>query len=210
VSTWALAALGAVALAIALSGCSSSGYHYVANKGDHTYFKVPEKWTLYDTRTVLDQPGSGLTEQDKENLLTTAWLTAFDASPKPSLAHVSDPRSRYPTGQAQVEQLSADTADSVSLAQLRNLVVNVDQPADGSTATVIQYDHITRSGGFHGIHLVARVDKGKASATYNEIALLDTGTTKLYLLAVSCSTTCYEHNQSKIEQIIDSWTVKDS
>jgi len=40
--------------------------------------------------------------------------------------------------------------------------------------------------------------------------MLDSGTTKLYSLVISCTSTCYEQNQSKIEQVVDSWTVKDS
>ena len=37
-----------LALAVAGAACSSSGYHYVKNSDDRTYFKVPDGWKLYD------------------------------------------------------------------------------------------------------------------------------------------------------------------
>jgi hypothetical protein len=209
-SGWA-ALLSTVAAAALLASCAGTGYHYVSNSSDHTYFKVPDAWKLYDQHSLLKTAGSQLSAQERQQELATSWSTGFDANPKPAPSHVYRLGGGYPTGTALVQQLSADTADTISLQSLRNFVFDVDTAAQNHTADVIQYDQITRSGGFHGIHMVVRAAMSNgASITLNEIALLDPGTTKLYALVVSCSSTCYEHNQSKIEQVVDSWTVKDS
>ena len=207
-SRWAVLS-STLAAALLLASCAGSGYHYVSN--GHTYFKVPDAWKLYDQQSLLKLAGSQLSHQEKQQRLDTSWSTAFDASPKPSPSHLSNVSSRYPTGTAEVEQLSADAADTISLQGLRDLVFDVDTAVQNKTAEVLQYDQITRSGGFHGIHMVVRAETSKGkSVTLNQIALLNPDTTKLYTLVISCASTCYERNQSKIEQVVDSWTVKDS
>jgi hypothetical protein len=235
-SRWAVV-LGPVALAFLLTACSGSGYHYVANKGDHTYFKVPEQWKLYDGHAVVGQLSS-LSAQDKQQLLATSWFTGFDASPKPSAGHVISLGTSYPSGRAEVQQLGPESADTMSLQTLRNIVYDVDgassstgsssggggsssggsssggsssgTAASAATTNLLQYQQITRPGGFHGIHMVVQITAGPDSTTLNQIALLNPATTKVYVLYVSCSSTCYDKYQSKIEQVIDSWTVKDS
>ena len=97
----------------------------------------------------------------------------------------------------------------MSLESLRNLFFDVDGTQSGTPATVLSYDPVTFDGGFHGNHLVARMPKGKASVTVNQIAVLDQDTSKVYALVVACSTACYNRQQSKIEKIVDSWTVKE-
>jgi hypothetical protein len=201
--TWLL-----VALACFATACASSGFHYVKNSDDHTYFKVPESWKLYDEDAVLKADAS-LSQDERDAARETGWQTAFDGSPRPSLRHVRKANTRYPTGEALVQELSAKAADSVSLESLRNLFFDIDGAQSGTPATVISYDLVDFDGGFHGSHLVARMSKGKVSVTLNQMAVLDQDTSKVYALVVTCSTACYNRQQSKIEKIVDSWTVKD-
>ena len=43
-----------VGAAVALTACAGTGYHYVKNSSDKTYFKVPDSWKLYNEDSVLD------------------------------------------------------------------------------------------------------------------------------------------------------------
>ena len=49
-------ALGAGAL---LSSCSTSGYQYLHDADTRTYFKVPERWTVFDQRQLFPQQAAG-------------------------------------------------------------------------------------------------------------------------------------------------------
>ena len=40
--------LSALAIAVLAAACSGTGYTYVKNSDDQTYFKVPDKWKLYE------------------------------------------------------------------------------------------------------------------------------------------------------------------
>jgi hypothetical protein len=200
---WAL-----LALACLPTACAGSGFHYVKNSDDHTYFKVPDSWRLYGEDAVLDANPS-LSKEEREAARDSGWQTAFDANPSPSLRHVGKANARYPTGGALVQHLSADDADTVSLESLRNLFFDIDGAESGTPAAVVSYDPVNFDGGFHGSHLVARLARGKGSITVNQIVVLDQDTSKIYALVVTCSTPCYNRQQSRIEKIVDSWTVKD-
>ena len=46
-------------------------------------------------------------------------------------------------------------------------------------------------------------------ATFNQTTLVDERTETLYVLLVSCSVRCYEDNKGTIDDVVESWTVKD-
>jgi hypothetical protein len=202
--------IAAAAAAVLLSACAGSGYHYVKSSENHTYFKVPEGWKLYDEESLLKASKGTLSKDEIDQQRASGWITAFDANPKPSLHHLESAKTPYPTGEAIVQKLTASAADKVSLQSLRNLFFDIDGTQSGSPATVLSYEPVNLDGGFHGSHLVARITANKASVTVDQIAVIDEATTKVYALVVSCTTSCYSKHQSKIEKIISSWTVKDS
>lgn len=42
---------------------------------------------------------------------------------------------------------------------------------------------------------------------YNQVALVDDATNRVYVLAILCSAECYQRDQADIESAVDSWTV---
>jgi hypothetical protein len=211
-SGWArgLAVALAVAAPVCLAACAGTGYQYVKSSENNTYFKVPDGWKLYDEDTVLNALKSTLSSDEIDQARETSWTTIFDASPDPSLQHVANSGAPYPVGRAIVQTLSPDSADSVSLQSLRNLFFDVDTALDNGTAHVSSYDLVEFDGGFHGSHLVARINTKKGSVTFNQVAVIDQASSKVYAISVSCSTGCYDKYESKIDNVIDSWTVKDN
>jgi hypothetical protein len=196
--------------ALLLAACGSSGFHYVKSSEDRTFFKVPEEWKLYDNDTLLDAASSDLSDEELEQVRQTQWAAVFDGHPTPALAHIANKAPKHPVGRALVQDLTPESADGVSLMSLRNLFYDVDAKLEKQTAEVISYEPVERDGGFHGSHLVVRLATQRGDVVVNQIALLDQGTTKVYALAVACSVKCYDDNKSKIEQILDSWTVEES
>ncbi len=207
----ALAAAVVVGGALLLTSCAGTGFHYVKSSDYHTYFKVPDAWKLYDQNSLLAGGGSGLSQDEIAQAKATSWSTGFDASPRPELSHLSSASGNYPIGIAKVQQISAQDADSVSLSTLRNLFFDIDGTQTGDTAAdIVTYEPVNLSGGFHGAHLVARLGSGDKAFTVNQIVVVDEATSKIYALVISCDNTCYQRNQSKIDQVMNSWTVRDS
>jgi hypothetical protein len=212
---WAVAAL-LVAACFGLVSCASSGYNYVKSSVNSAYLKVPSGWKLYDQKELLSFQRD-LSEEQRDRLLDTSWQTAFDASPDPSVEHVLS-RAAHPAGLAMVSPLSPSDSDGVSDSALRNLFFPVDEANNDDRLTVLDYEIIDREGGFHGVHIVARMVvnatspsqayEGKA-ITFDQIALVDQERSRIYAVAVACSAKCYEKNNGKISQVVDSWTVKE-
>ena len=196
------------AIAVLVAGCADSGYHYVKSSADKTYFKVPDRWTLFDEDAVLDELGGDLTEDERESVRDQLWQVVFDAAPKPSIDHVGHSGSTHPSGTAVVRELSADDADVLSTSTLRNYFVDLDKAIEESTAEVLAYEELKPEGGFRGLHLVADLVVGGKSIVVDQTVLVDQATTKLYALLVSCSNVCYEDNRSQIKNVVESWTVR--
>lgn len=192
-----------------LAGCADSGYHYVKSSSDRTYFKVPNKWTLFDEEAVLDGLGGKLTDAQREQELGQTWRVAFDADPKPTLRHLGATGATSPAGLAVVRNLSFEDADAVSLQALRNYFFDVDTALQDQTGEVTSYEELQLDGGFRGSHLVAdlTMENGKVM-TIDQTVLVDQATTKVYALLVACSNVCYEENSGDIKNVVDSWTVR--
>ena len=202
-------AAAAVVIAVLGAACAGSGYHYVKNSDDRTYFKVPEGWKLFDEQKVLKAFGKGLSPREKQTERDTTWQVVFDASPKPKIAHLGDPAAKHPNGIAIVRELSFDDADSLSISSLRNLFFDVDTAVQNNTGEILTYEPLEPDGGFHGFHLVANVDSGKNHViTLDQTTLVDQATSKVYSLLVTCDARCYDKNSDQIGHVVDSWTVK--
>jgi len=203
--------------ALALAGCSSSGTQYVKSSEDHTYFKLPSGWKQFDEQSLI-QDNEKLSNEQKDQILNTSWRLGFDASPEPHVDHVFATNSAFPVGFAEVDQLSASDRDAVSDETLRNQFIPVDQLSQNNQLDVLSYESVNRSGGFHGIRFRARVHSAPDSPIYaqgpaftiEQISFVNQAHDKSYSLITMCSSKCFEKNTSRIEGVLDSWTVEES
>jgi hypothetical protein len=202
----ALAGLGA----LTLSACGASEYHYVKNSAENTYFKVPSDWKLFDADAVLDASGEDLSRSERSAQLEANWRVAYDAAPSPSLKHVGKLAKSYPTGFAQVRDLSASEADVVSEQWLRNVAIDLDTELENDTVAVESYESFQLDGGFRGLRFVVDIELSSGQhVRVNQVAAVDQANSKLYLLFQACTAKCYAKNEAKIETVADSWTVRD-
>jgi hypothetical protein len=196
------------AIAVLISACAGTGYNYVKDSGDKTYLKVPDSWKLFSHEQILSK-NKNLSKADKQSQLDSSWQVIFDADPKPALKHFLAAASSHPAGMALVLQLSFNASDTLALKDLRNFFIDIDTASQNNTGNVLTYEPLTIDGGFHGIHLVATVTDSKGrSFTFDQKAVLDQDTSKAYLVIVGCQSDCYQANQDKIENVVDSWTVR--
>jgi hypothetical protein len=140
-------------------------------------------------------------------------MVAFDADPKPSLAHLFEPNSGFPQGFAQVAPLSEKDRDSLSLSTLRNAIFRVDQMSveDPTSVEILQQKDIVLKSGFHGNRYIFNVRLANSDVffTVNQTALVDPATRMLYLFLIGCEAHCYLTYQKTIDRIVESWTVKE-
>jgi hypothetical protein len=198
-----------LAAAVFVAGCADSGFNYVKSSEDKTYFKVPDRWTLFDETDVLDGLGVDLSDSEREAELDGSWRVAFDAAPEPTLRHLGAAGAEHPVGLAVVRNLDFEVADIISTEALRNYFFDVDVALQDGTGELLEYEELQLDGGFRGIRLVATLVQDGETMTINQTALLDQATTKLYALLVSCSDVCYDDNRGQIAGVVDSWTVRD-
>jgi hypothetical protein len=220
--------------ALATLAACGSGYHYAKQatprliyrtagdgsvglaevRGASTYFKLPPKWKLLDEEDYLRASGSLDTETPEQSYLVRhkQRVQPFDANPSPSVSHVIQP-GPTPSGFSAVYVLDDDERDGISLQSLRNAAISVDpEPVSGtSNAEVLLHDsEVVRSGGFHGNRVIfnVRTDAGTL-LTVDKTTLVDDHTRVIYMFVVACESKCFRDQQKEIEQVVDSWTIKE-
>jgi hypothetical protein len=205
----------AVALVMAAVGsaCSRSSFVYVASSDHRAFFKVPGNWHFYGKRDLLEAMGlSKSPEAARQN----QFLVGFDSDPAPDAKHVVDGLSAYPSVLAQVTGLSSLDRDQVSLFGLRNRNYELEKALQANQAEIISYHDLSLPGGFHGNRIVFDLILRPVSSIgsnfvlrVDQTELLDEGTQRLYQFLVRCESRCFAANQDIINQIVDSWTVKE-
>jgi hypothetical protein len=203
-----------VALTLVLSACADSGYTFVGGASTKTYFRVPRAWKLYTKQQLLVAANLQDSAQASSSF---PLLMGFDADPHASVSHLLSGIPKYPVVMAQVRTLSFQTKDQISLSGLRNVAYPVDQLLNQDAADILSYKEITKTGGYHGVQMVYNLSLAgnfgvvadNQVMRVSQIALLDASTQHLYLLVVRCTAACYQANQTAINQIVASYTVKE-
>jgi hypothetical protein len=203
-----------VAITAIAAGCGGSGYSYLANKKEKLYFKVPDQWTVFDTKDLLEGA-----EAPKGT-----WVRGFVAGEAPSIESVFAIASDEPRGYVEVLALGADERDTVNLMSLRGTnfgsdsttgepidpLVYEQQHPDGPLRVLGYDDNIVLKKGPHGVRIrVAITPTGTSTpAIVDQTVLVDKATTKRYVLSIGCSAKCFDANEKVIKEVIDSWTLE--
>jgi hypothetical protein len=215
-----------VAAALA-AGCAAPEFTYVKNSGQKTYFKVPGNWHETSTKTLDDvlsgtNPDS-VTADEREQQW---WSVAYDASSHPAAEHlVTGDETDEPVVYARVVPLNPEAQNEVSLDALRNLFLPVtddarEQAAESSqqgspeagqlTGFQLLRDQVlTPSSGLHGVRVTFEyeMDNGVLH-TFDQTALVNNDSSKLYELIIRCSSRCYHDRSSQLDDIATSFTVR--
>lgn len=201
------------AVVLTLSACAESGQRYVKNSDDGVYFKIPNDWQLYDEDAVVGVLAGQLSPQQEDTLKDIGWQVGFDAAPEPSVDHLADLVTDHPAGLARVQELAPEERDVASLEYLRNIVIPVDQlgQQDESAVDVLEGEPISESG-FHGLRLKFNVrdPEGNKFVTFHQVALVDNDLDRVFLFVVSCEAHCYEDDEGTLDDVVESWTVKET
>ena len=196
------ALLAAVTAAVALvaSACITNTA-YVSSSSQGMYFKIPNGWHTY-SQTNLKRDG----------LITASlpYLIAFDANPKPDVGHLLD-SATYPWGLAEVDAISTTDRLNFSLDSLLNKVIPVDQLQGGTGDSVVELSpsRVITRGTLRGVQVSLRVGtNGRAPLSFEQISLVNTATTKTWVLILGCSPQCFAQHRGDIDRVVNSWIVK--
>jgi len=118
---------------------------------------------------------------------------------------------------ARVQSLPFQVRDQLSLHSLRNVVYPLDQLLNANAAEILSIKDIVLEGGLHGNRIdydvvlqgLSNVATLSGVIRVTQIAVVDPATTKLYMFTIRCESHCYRDNKTLLDQIADSWTVKE-
>ena len=202
--------LAVAAGALLLASCAGTGFRYVKSSETNTYFKVPQEWRLFEEDEIFEHGGSRISPQQQEAAKRGQWIVAFDADPEPSLSHLLESTATNPSGFAKVRVLSDRERETYSLSSLRNSVYPIDTLEDqGQEVEVLSSEDVVTDGGLRGIRIVYNLEQDERFLTVNQTSLVDPSTRLLYVFAIGCEANCYVQNEEVIEEVVDSWTVKE-
>jgi hypothetical protein len=201
-------------LAALVSACGAPQYTYVTNSDAHTYFKVPRDWQKIDNKELAKAISGGAT------LPPSVWTVGYDASPQPAAEDVLSPKAQKPFAYAVVEEVNEQTSSILSYNLLRDFFLPVTSDArqtaakDGFSLTgfkLIRSSVLTPGQGFHGVRETFDYTYPDGSQnTFDQVALTDADSTKVYVLLVHCLASCYNADAKQIDSVMQSFTVRSS
>lgn len=197
---------------LVLAGCATSGYTYVANEDLGAYFRVPDTYEVYSSEQVLEEVVSDLPDEQADAVMSRMWAVAFDASDDPTvdrfLRQISEPAEEL-AGYARVRTLDNEQRLAYSLQSLRSELIPEQQMALlGDRLEVRDISEIRQEAG-QGLKLTFSVDMPAGTLVFDQVGLVDDGTNRVYVLALGCSSECYEANRETIADITESWTIEE-
>jgi hypothetical protein len=202
-----------VALGLAaLTACTTSGYTYVANDDLGTYFRVPEDFEVFAADEVMASVLGEMPDDEAEAILAREWAVAFDASDEPAvdrfITQITDPSEEL-AGYARVRTLGAEERLSYSLQSLRTELIPAQQfEVLGDRLELRDIAEISQDGG-QGLKLTFALDMPAGTLVFDQVGLVDDRTSRVYLLAMGCSSDCYDANRDAIADISESWTIEE-
>lgn len=221
-------------LTLALAGaCSKSEFRYVSNKSIDTYLKVPADWEQFEHDDLVgaEVAAARLANQPPSLLDVLVnrqfqWRVAFDGDPRPSVEHTLG-LAEEPVVEVSVRALEPEEHDQVSLAALRNVLVNYDEmkaeaqeKLDGKavgiagaptvTFRAIDEKELHYDGGVRGVRLryVLRPNEMSPFYAFDQTTLVDSKAERLYVLLIRSGEAQFLRHNDLFTEIAKSFTVK--
>ncbi len=196
-------------VAVTVAGCAAPQYTYVANSSQDTYFKVPYDWHQIspsslssELKAVTGNSGS-------------SWDVAYEAGRQPTANDFLSFGASQPFVFAEVGQLNSTVSNELSYDALRDIFMPVTSTArqNASTEGLTGFDQIrdqvlTPGQGVHGVRETFQYSFEGLSDTFDEVALTNADQTVVYLLVLHCTTSCYSHDQTEINDVMSSFTIR--
>jgi hypothetical protein len=203
----------ALLLGVTVTGCAAPQYTYVANSSQNTYFKVPHSW---------HEIASGALNHELQQLTGSSgagWMVAYEAGSKPTASDFLSFDTSQPFVFAEVGMLSSTASQELSYDSLEDMF---GLPVSSAARQQVQSGYplvdfkslrdqdLTPGQGVHGVRETFDYtdDQDNVTDTFDEVALTNADQTEVYLLVLHCTTTCYQNDQTEINDVMSSFTVR--
>ena len=202
----------AAALVPALSACGSPHYRFVTGTNDDLVVRVPAGWTPISAAAV--RKASGQTGTD------AGWLTYFDAAAAPSVKHVNADSTSAPVLRIQSVDLSSDARAGLTDDELRDLFLPITDSARGQLLVSLKAagrpvpkfemfrNLVLNTRTEHGVRVTFGYDFGSGEEVFDQVVVTDPKKTRVHILLVHCSRSCFDSRRAEITAVADSLTVK--
>jgi hypothetical protein len=203
----------ALLLGVTVTGCGAPQYTYVANSSQSTYFKVPYGW---------HQINASALQKAMEQVLGSAgagWQVAYEAGTKPSATDFLSFGADQPFVFAEIGTLTSTASQGLSYDSLRDFFLPVtstarqSEPADFPLTGFkqIRDEVLTPGKGVHGVRETFNYTlQNGPTDTFDEIALTNSEDTVVYFIVLHCTTSCYSTDQTAINDVMSSFTIRSS
>jgi hypothetical protein len=202
----------ALLLGVTVTGCGAPQYTYVANSSQSTYFKVPYGW---------HQINAGALSKAMEAVLGSAgsgWQVAYQAGSKPDANDFLSFGADQPFVFAEIGALNSTASQSLSYDALRDFFLPVSSTARGEEPSTfpltdfkqIRDEVLTPGLGVHGVRETFDYTYEGSTDTFDEIALTNAEDTSVYFMVLHCTTSCYSADQTEINDVMSSFTIRSS
>jgi hypothetical protein len=201
----------AVLLGVAVTGCAAPQYTYVANSGADTYFKVPYGWHKISDASLASELKA---ETGSSN---GAWTVAYEAGASPTASDFLSFDTAQPFVFAEIGTLSSTASSELSYDSLRDFFLPVTSTARSNASSEgfpltgfsqIRDQVLTPGQGVHGVRETFKYTDNGVTDTFDEIALTNADQTEVYLLVLHCTATCYSSDQTEINDVMSSFTIR--
>ncbi|HJV09596.1 MAG TPA: hypothetical protein VJ653_07935 [Acidimicrobiales bacterium] len=215
------------------AACSKSDFRYVSNADIGTYLKVPAEWEEYDQDDLVGAEIDAARQANQPTSLIDVlinrqfqWRAAYDGDPNPSVEHTLS-LAVEPVVEVSVRSLDADEHDQVSLAALRNVIVNYDEmkaeaqsglsgrgmglgTESTNTFRPIDEEELHLDDGVRGVRLryVLRPDPSSPFYAFDQTTLVDSKSERLYVLLIRSGEAQFLQHNQLFTEIAKSFTVK--
>jgi hypothetical protein len=203
----------ALLLGVTLAGCGAPQYTYVANSSESTYFKVPYSW---------HQINGGALQQAMEKVIGSSgagWQVAYEAGSAPNANDFLGFGSSQPFVFAETGTLNSTSSQALSYDTLKDFFLPVTSTArqevpQGFPLTDFKQIRDQQLNPGHGVHGVRETFDytltGSQTDTFDEIALTNADQTVVYFMVLHCTTSCYNNDQTAINDVMSSFTIRSS
>jgi hypothetical protein len=200
-------------LAFFASSCLGSGYAYISHTnpdGTDVYFKVPSKWTTFDTDQIIVAENGPLGPSQKKQIANSEWLMGMTSEPGATAKDTLSLGNSYPSGIVEARLLPENQRDGLSFSTMRSEILGTDPLTATSGYQVLTYDEFTYPGGVRGVKFTVNItSKNKPTRTWGQVTAVDPQTNWIMAIGIGCKAECWGANSGAIKQILDSWTVKE-
>jgi hypothetical protein len=201
----------AILLGVTVTGCAAPQYTYVANSNANTYFKVPYGW-----HKISD---SALTSELKAEYGSSGagWTAAYEAGGTPTASDFLSFGTSQPFVFAEIGTLSSTASSELSYDSLRDFFLPVTSTARTNASQQgfpltdfkqIRDQVLTPDQGVHGVRETFNYTYSGSTDTFDEVALTNADQTVVYLLVLHCTTSCYSNDQTEINDVMSSFTIR--